>query len=130
MKGLADLADLDFVALCVDTAPCGQYAEQALGDAHIELSTDRIHRGDDVRATLAAVSQGDADAGIVYATDAVVAGDQVDTVEIPEADNVIADYPIAVVKGTSHRDVARDFVKFVQSDAGDIVLQKAGFVLP
>lgn len=130
VTGLADLADLDVVALCVETAPCGEYANKALAGAGVEISDRNTHRGEDVRATLAAVSQGDADAGIVYETDATVAGDQVTTVEIPDDQNVIADYPIAVVRATRYGDIAREFVEFVMSDAGDIVLQKAGFILP
>ena len=83
-----------------------------------------------VRAVLAKIQVGEADAGIVYATDAVVAGSDVRTLPIPTQYNVVATYPIAVVKSTKQQAVARAFVAFVLSVAGQAILQKYGFVGP
>ncbi len=130
ITGLADLADAGVVSLCAESAPCGAYAERALGAAGVTIPTDRITRGQDVRATLTAVTEGDAVAAIVYVTDAVATGDSVDRVEIPEADDVVAAYPIAVLAGSASPDVAVAFDEFVRSEAGQRILGDAGFLEP
>ena len=99
IKTLADLATAGTISLCADTAPCGKYANQILQTAGVTIPTSSITRGQDVKTTLTAVTDGDAVAGIVYVTDAQAAGAKVDTVEIPAAQNAIAKYPIAVHQG-------------------------------
>jgi len=130
ITGLGDLADAGVISLCVDTAPCGKFADQILGDAGITVPAVSISRGTDVRATLTAVTEGDAVAGIVYVTDAASVAPQVDTVDIPEAENVIASYPIAVVAATASGELADAFQAYVLSDAGRAVLEEAGFLAP
>lgn len=130
IEGLADLATAGVVSLCVETAPCGKFADQILADAGVSIPEVKISRGTDVKATLTAVAEGDAVAGIVYVTDAASVPDQVDTVDIPEADNVVTDYPIAVVKGTAGPELAEAFEAYVLSDAGQAVLREAGFLAP
>ena len=63
--------------------PCGKYADQILTQARRHDPGRQITRGQDVKATLAAVTTGDADAGIVYVTDAKSAGSSVATGEDP-----------------------------------------------
>lgn len=128
--GLADLPGAGVVALCVDTAPCGTFADQVLDAAGVEVPESSVTRGQDVRSTLAAVSEGDAVAGIVYVTDAAAAGDAVDTVAIPGARNVVAGYPVAVVADSANPDAAAAFVAFVLGTPGRAVLEEAGFLLP
>ena len=77
VKSLADLANLDVVSLCADAVPCGKYAQQALTQAGVTIPSEKITKGADVKTTLAAVSTGDADAAIVYTTDAEAAGTSV-----------------------------------------------------
>jgi molybdate transport system substrate-binding protein len=83
-----------------------------------------------VKATLTAVTEGDAEAAIVYVTDAKAAGTGVDTVDIPEAQNVIANYPIAVLKATTSREAAQAFENYVLGPDGQAVLKEAGFLAP
>lgn len=130
VESLADLADAGTVALCVDTAPCGRFADQLLADAGVELPADRVTRGQDVKATLTAVTEGDADAAIVYVTDAEAAGERVDTVEIPEAADLVADYPIAALSTSGNVELAEAFVAFVLAPGGRAVLEEAGFLAP
>lgn len=130
ITGLADLADAGVVALCAETAPCGRFADQVLSAAGVEIPADQVTRGQDVRATLAAVTEGDAVAGIVYVTDAATVEDAADSVEIPDADNVIASYPIAILAGTSSKEAAAAFEAFVLSDVGGRRLRDAGFLAP
>jgi molybdate transport system substrate-binding protein len=84
----------------------------------------------DVKSVLAKVQVGEADAGVVYKTDATVAGNQVKAIEIPTQYNVIASYPIATVKAAKNATVATAFVAFIRSDAGQQILAKYGFGKP
>jgi molybdate transport system substrate-binding protein len=130
VKTLADLANAGTIALCGADVPCGKYAAQALQNAGVTIPESSITRGVDVKATLAAVTTGDANAAIVYETDAKSAGSDVDTVEIPAEQNVIATYPIAVLTGTSDKETAQAFVDYVMSSAGQATLQSFGFLPP
>jgi len=130
--GIADFADIDSDAVdyvvCVDTAPCGKVAAALLEQNGI--AQDPASEEVDVKAVLAKVTSGEADAGIVYATDATAAGDAVGTVEIPGAADQITTYPIAPLKQSESADLAQEFVDLVLSDDGRQVLAAAGFGQP
>ena len=83
----------------------------------------------DVKGVVQSVTSGDADAGIVYVTDVTpgIEG-QVRVVAIPDAVNVVATYPIAVVKATDHRRAAEAFVKEIVAGKGRQALQARGFL--
>jgi molybdate transport system substrate-binding protein len=130
VEGLADLAAVGTVSLCAATAPCGRYADQVLERAGVAIPVDRITRGQDVRATLAAVAEGDAEAGIVYATDARAVGDAVTTVDVSAEENVVATYPIAVVRASANREAAAAFIELVLGPEARAVLRDAGFGTP
>lgn len=127
---LADLADAGVVALCAEEVPCGRFAFEALTRAEVTIPESRVTRGQDVKATLSAVTQGDAVAGIVYASDAQAAGSAVATVPIAAADNAVASYPAAVVDGTRHPETARAFVAYLTSRGAQRVLRQHGFAPP
>ena len=80
-----------------------------------------------VKAVLAKVVLGEADAGIVYSTDAYSAKGKVQEIEIPPALNVSAIYPIAVINDSTQLSLARAFVEMVRSTDGQKVLAKYGF---
>lgn len=130
ITSLADLADAGTVALCASSAPCGAFADQALEQAGVEVPASSITRGRDVKATLGAVAEGDADAGIVYVTDAAVAGDAVAAVPVPAERNVVARYPVAVVDGAADAALARAFVEHVLGPEAGALLEEAGFGPP
>lgn len=127
---LADLADVGVVSLCNDNAPCGKFADQILDDAGVSVPTTRITRAQDAKATLTAVSEGDAIAGIVYATDASTAGGKVVTVPIPDADNVMAEYTVAKIADSANTRLAAAFVDYVLGAKGQAVLKEFGFMAP
>lgn len=130
IDGLHDLADVGTISLCGDEVPCGAYAADALEAAGVEVPESSITRGQNAKATLTAVSEGDAVAGIVYATDAVAAGDAVAVVAIPDELNVIAEYPIGVVAESDRAAVAEAFVAFVLGEEGQAILAGHGFLPP
>lgn len=128
IRSLADLADAGTVALCATTAPCGKYADQVLARAGVTIPETSVTRGVDARATAGAVTNGDADAAIVYVTDARSAGPAVATVAIPDADNVRAVYQMVTVRGAKHPAVSSAFIAYMlQPDGGRPVLRRAGF---
>jgi len=133
IESLADLATAaqdGVISLCGEDVPCGRYAAGALTAAGVTIPETSVTRGQNVTATLTALTEGDAVAAIVYATDALAAGDAVTTIKIPADHNVIASYPIAAVSGSEHADLANAFVEAVLSDAGQQILETYGFLLP
>jgi molybdate transport system substrate-binding protein len=98
--------------------------------AHLEEKV--VSRELNVRQVLAKVLLGEADAGIVYRSDAIAAkgkgNGNVGLVEIPPDLNVTAAYPIAVLKAAPHPDLAGAFIDLVRSPSGATVLREAGFV--
>ena len=89
-----------------------------------------VTRGQNAKATLTAVSEGDAVAGIVYATDARAARDAVKTVAIAATQNVVATYPIAVLANATNATTAKAFVAYVLSKQGLKMLKEFGFLPP
>ena len=130
VKSLADLATLSVVSLCAPAVPCGNYANQVLAQAGVTIPPANITRGADVKTTLAAVATGDADAAIVYTTDAKAAGTTVTAVPIPAWQNAYAIYPIAPVASTTNAALANAWIKYTVSPAGQRTLQSFGFLPP
>jgi molybdate transport system substrate-binding protein len=130
ITSIADLNKASVVSLCAKTAPCGAYAATVLSRYGVVISESKITRGVDATATLNAVSTGDADAGIVYATDALSAKKSVATISIPAGKNVKALYGIGVVRGSKNSKQAETFVSYVLSPAGQKILKSFGFLAP
>ncbi len=128
IHSLNDLTKAAVVALCVTTAPCGSTAQRALAKAHVTLPVAKVSLGQNVDATLAEVTTGDADAGVVYVTNAKTVGTQGVGVPITPSQNVTTSYPIAVVKGTTNRTVARAWIAYVLGPTGQSVLRQASFL--
>ncbi len=131
-QGITKFADLDSggvtYVVCVDTAPCGKVAAALLEQDHV--TTEPASTEVDVKSVLAKVTEGEADAGIVYATDAVSAGDAVKTVPIPGTSQQTTTYPIATLAQSKQSELAQQFVDLVMSSDGQQVLQDAGFGAP
>ncbi len=128
VTGLDDLgADGTAYVSCVETAPCGALTAKVL-EAN-GVAADPSSQEVDVRAVLGKVELGEADAGFVYRTDAVAAGDAVDVVGIPGAGEFVNEYPIAVT-ADADPELAADWVDLVLSEVGERVLTDAGFGQP
>ncbi len=128
IHSLADLTKAHVVAICVSTAPCGSTAVLALKKAHVTIPASKITVGTDVDATFAEVTTGDADAAIVYVTNAKKVGDQGVGIPIPSSVNVTTSYPIAVLKSTKNRSLALAWVAYVLGPTGQSVLRAASFL--
>ncbi|MGH8909289.1 MAG: molybdate ABC transporter substrate-binding protein [Egibacteraceae bacterium] len=129
ITGLADLARPDVTLVLADEGvPAGDFAREALANAGVEVTPASLEV--DVRAVLAKVQLGEADAGIVYVTDVLAAGDEVEGVAIPPERNIAASYPIAPLTSASNPEAAQAFVDFVLSPEGQEILVGHGFQKP
>ncbi len=127
ITSLDDLADATWVR-CADEVPCGKVALAVLDDNGITAEPASLE--EDVRATLDKVVSGEADAGLVYATDAVAASDDVDAIEIPGADAELTSYFAATLEESGDSALAADWVAWITSEEGRSILRDAGFGAP
>jgi molybdate transport system substrate-binding protein len=143
--GITTLRDLAKPGVKLDlaepTVPVGNYARQAFttmgrdpsfgSDFVAAVANNVVSNESDVKQVVAKVQLGEADAGVVYQTDVTApVRSAVKLIIIPDRFNVIAQYPIAVVKGAPNADGAQAFITFVLSPAGQAVLAKYGFAPP
>jgi molybdate transport system substrate-binding protein len=116
------------VVVCAPQVPCGsatQKVEQATG-----VTLNPVSEESSVSDVLNKVTTGEADAGLVYITDARGAGDKVAEVPFPEAAGAVNTYPIAVLKESKNPELAHKFVDMVTGESGQKILTAAGFVKP
>ena len=138
LRTFADLAEARRIVIGTPEVPIGRYTLHILARAETRWGADFretieaqvVSRELNVKQVLSKVTLGEADAGIVYRTDAQAAGDRVGIVEIPAELNVVAEYPIAVVVDAAHPNLARAWVELVRSTAGIAALTAAGFLAP
>jgi molybdate transport system substrate-binding protein len=127
ITGLGDLAQPGVIYITEGpTVPAGKYSLQALASAGVKVTPKSLETN--VSAVISKIELGEADAGIVYTTDIAAAGNKVQGVPIPAANNVIAVYPIVAVKGTKSPEVAKAFIGYVLSTTGQSTLASFGFL--
>ena len=114
--------------VCVDTAPCGKLAVKVLTATGIKAkpASEEV----DVKAVLSKVELGEADAGLVYATDAVAGGDKVKPIDIPTSNENLNSYPIAALADAKKPGLAKEWVDLVTGAKGQQALADAGFGKP
>jgi molybdate transport system substrate-binding protein len=135
LRSFADLPKATHLVVGATEVPIGAYTDEIFvasaklyGEAFHQKILARIRSRElNVRQVLTKVVLGEADAGIVYKTDAQTVADRVQTMEIPAAINVVAEYPIAALKAAPEPELARAFVKLVLSKQGQAILADAGF---
>ncbi len=126
--GIGDFANGDLLlGLCAETVPCGSLAREILAAVGVEAAIDTSEP--DVRSLLTKLEEGELDAGIVYSTD-IIASRDVTGIAIPEAIDLIAEYPIAAISDAPNPTGARDFVAFVLSEKGQQIITAHGFTAP
>lgn len=116
------------VVVCAPQVPCGsatQKVEEATG-----VDINPASEESSVSDVLNKVTTGQADAGLVYVTDATDAGQKVSAVPFPESADAVNTYPIAALESSEHQELARKFIEAVTGEAGQKTLQAAGFGKP
>jgi molybdate transport system substrate-binding protein len=127
-KKITGLADLDkpsvsFV-LCAPEVPCGKYGAEALTKAGVKAKPKSLETN--VKAVVTKVTGGEVDAGIGYVTDARAAA-SAEGVEITDRYNVVAEYPVAVLKQSANANLAYAFLDYILGPDAQAVLAKYGF---
>jgi molybdate transport system substrate-binding protein len=129
VTGLADLARPDLaVVLAAPEVPAGKYAAQILRAAGVTAHPRSLEL--DVKSVVRRVTLGEADAAIVYVTDVRAAGANGAGVEIPAAQNVTAEYQMAVAKTSTHERQAQQFIASLLIGDGHRALVDQGFASP
>lgn len=130
-RGITSINDLTkpnlTVVLCDSSQPCGRYADDILNRAGLSVSA--ASRESSIAGVLSRIRTGEADAGIGYASDAVT-DTRLSAIDIPDSQNVVAEYPIAIASqpSSNNRSAAERFMNFVLSPAGQDILNNAGFI--
>ncbi|MCG7633404.1 molybdate ABC transporter substrate-binding protein [Gordonia McavH-238-E] len=131
-RGIASFADLNkpdvTAVICQSAQPCGAATETV--ERNTGVTVDAASEEQSVSAVLTKVTTGQADAGVVYVTDARGVGDKVATVTDPAFAAVVNSYPIATLTGARNADLAEQFVDLVRGADGQRILREAGFGAP
>jgi molybdate transport system substrate-binding protein len=141
VKELRDLRRVERLVVGAPEVPIGRYTQQILRRFEVsggrataadvkEINARVVSRELNVRQVLAKVVLGEADAGIVYRTDAATAAGKVEVVAIDRAVNFIADYPVASVAGARQPALALEWITLLRSPEGQRQLAQAGFLPP
>jgi molybdate transport system substrate-binding protein len=138
LRRFEDLPNVKRLVIGTAEVPIGRYTLEVLDKANAGLGSDFrarveakvVSRELNVKQVLAKVSLGEADAGIVYASDAASAASQVQVVPIPQAFNVVAHYPMAVVRRAPHPKAAAAYVQFLLSAEARAAFARDGFGPP
>lgn len=127
VTGIDDSLEAANVVICAPQVPCGQATAELTERLGVEI--EPVSEESSVTDVLNKVTSGQADAGMVYDTDAASAGDEVETIDIPGAEDVVNHYPIAAVTGGDGA-LAAGWLEVLASAEVEDMLTGAGFVLP
>ena len=131
-KGIASFADLakpgTQVVVCAPQVPCGSATEKVEKATGVTLTP--VSEESAVTDVLGKITSGQADAGLVYVTDAQGAGEKVTAIPFPESSGAVNSYPIAMLEEPTNPAAAQTFVDLVTGPQGQEVLAAAGFAAP
>jgi molybdate transport system substrate-binding protein len=130
IESVADLAAEGVsIVIGAEGVPVGDYTRTVLETMGAEGVLENVASNEqDVKGVLGKVVSGDADAGFVYYTDSIAAGDGVEAIELPAQPRV--EYPIGIVTETENLEAAEAFIELVLSEDGRQALEDAGFGVP
>lgn len=129
IQGIDDFSKGDLtLAVCAPEVPCGAASALLLEKAGVEPSIDTFEP--DVKSVLTKIELDEVDAGLIYHSDVLAAGDSIESFEVPEAELAINTYPIALLAGGDNPTGGKAFIDLVLSRTGQAELGKAGFRRP
>lgn len=138
IKSFKDITKADTIAIGdLESVPAGKYAKEILTNLGVYNEVEKkASLGASVTEVLSWVAEGSADAGIVYATDAQTEntnGDDKEVEVVAMAEDSMMQtpvvYPVGVVSASTHKDEAKAFEDFLQTDEAKAILEKAGFTI-
>lgn len=131
-KGITSFADLARpglnVVVCAPQVPCGNATVRIETATGVDIT--QVSEESSVTDVLGKVTSGQADAGLVYVTDATTAGDKVTALPFPESADAVNTYPIALLEDSRNPELASKFVEYVTGDEARVVFAEAGFGAP
>ncbi|MEO1388445.1 MAG: molybdate ABC transporter substrate-binding protein [Cyanobacteria bacterium J06634_6] len=131
ISAIAQLKTASFNHLAVGefrSVPAGQYAQQVLKKLELlDPLQSKFVFGNNVRSVLAAVESGNAELGLVYATDAALSNKVKVIATAPEISHAAIVYPIAVVENTSNPGAAQNFIDFMTTESAQATFAEFGF---
>jgi molybdate transport system substrate-binding protein len=119
------------LVVAAEGVPVGDYTRTVLATLGLSKALDNVvSNEDDVKGVSGKVALGEADAGIVYATDVTAVADRVLAFELPDDAQPPIEYQVAVVTGSDDEDAAEELVEKLLGAEGREALERAGFVVP
>ena len=129
ISSLEDLSNPDLIFVTTNPdVPIGKYTAEVLKKAGVSITPDSFENN--VKGIMLKVASGEADTGIVYHSEVVASDGQVEGVKIPTDLNIVAKYPIGVIKNSANQKQAQGFVDFLLSPEGQALLTQYGFGVP
>ena len=129
----ANLASSDISRIAIghpSIVPAGAYAKEALTHFGLwETLSSKFIFGVDVRATLAYVTSGNVDVAIVYKTDMVVSNAVTELYQVPPEAYTPIIYPAVVMKNSPQKQLARQFITYLQSAEKGEIFERHGFTV-
>ena len=129
ISSLQDLADPDLIFVTSNPeVPIGKYTAEVLEKAGVTVTPDSFESN--VKGIMLKVARGEADAGIVYHSEVIASDGQVEGVKIPTEFNIVAEFPIGIVKNSANKKEAQRFIDYLLSPEGQSLLTQYGFQTP
>ena len=129
ISSLQDLADPDLIFVTSNPeVPIGKYTAEVLEKAGVTVTPDSFESN--VKGIMLKVARGEADAGIVYHSEVIASDGQVEGVKIPTEFNIVAEFPIGIVKNSANIKEAQRFIDYLLSPEGQSLLTQYGFQTP
>ena len=129
ISSLQDLADPDLIFVTTNPeVPIGKYTAEVLEKAGVTVTPDSFESN--VKGIMLKVARGEADAGIVYHSEVIASDGQVEGVEIPTEFNIVAEFPIGIIKNSANKKEAQSFIDYLLSPEGQSLLTQYGFQTP
>jgi molybdate transport system substrate-binding protein len=129
ISSLQDLADPDLIFVTTNPeVPIGKYTAEVLEKADVTVTPDSFESN--VKGIMLKVARGEADAGIVYHSEVIASDGQVEGVKIPTEFNIVAEFPIGIVKNSANKKEAQRFIDYLLSPEGQSLLTQYGFQTP
>jgi molybdate transport system substrate-binding protein len=129
ISSLEDLSNPDLIFITTNPdVPIGKYTAEVLKKAGVTIAPDSFENN--VKGIMLKVASGEADAGIVYHSEVIASEGQVEGIKIPTEFNIVAKYPIGIIKNSANKNQAQEFIDFLLSPKGQALLNQYGFKTP
>ena len=129
ISSLQDLTDPDLIFVTTNPeVPIGKYTTEVLEKAGVAITPDSLESN--VKGIMLKVASGEADAGIVYHSEVIASDGQVQGVKIPTEFNIVAEFPIGIIKNSANKQEAQRFIDYLLSPEGQSLLTQYGFQTP